>query len=230
MNKKTFSETNPAYLHCTVPHATDNLVAWTRLADDALLTAGGQSFTTDVRFQVSPKRHARDWVLIIRRAQISDSGCYLCEVNTEPVSTLFPVYLNVVPAQEVISKSAAPHKQSAQLMVKMEGKALHLNCTVEITEKQLMPATIVWTKDSQQINLKNEFKYHTDSQINEHNIVYTLQINEVSNNDDGLYACEGDSVPRAAQMVHFNSNNNTALPPFFSYFVLLIILIFYLSM
>lgn len=31
-----------------------------------------------------------------RRAQISDSGCYLCEVNTEPVSTLFPVYLNVV--------------------------------------------------------------------------------------------------------------------------------------
>lgn len=131
-------------------------------------------------------------------------------------------------------------------MVKMEGKALHLNCTVEITEKQLMPATIVWTKDSQQINLKNEFskhifswkrllksfflEYHTDSQINEHNIVYTLQINEVSNNDDGLYACEGDSVPRAAQMVHFNSNNNTALPPFFSYFVLLIILIFYLSM
>lgn len=42
-------------------------------------------------------------------------------------------------------------------MVKMEGKALHLNCTVEISEKQLMPATIVWTKDSKQLNLKNDF-------------------------------------------------------------------------
>lgn len=72
-------------------------------------------------------------------------------------------------------------------------------------------------------------EYHTDSQVNDHNIVYTLQINEVSNNDDGLYACEGDSVPRAAQMVHFNSNN-TALPPFISYFVMLIILISYLSL
>uniref|UniRef100_A0A914Y3S0 Ig-like domain-containing protein n=1 Tax=Panagrolaimus superbus TaxID=310955 RepID=A0A914Y3S0_9BILA len=111
----------------------------------------------------------------------------------------------------------------------MEGKALHLNCTVDITEKQLMPASIIWTKDSQQLDLNNKFKYHTDSQVNDHNIVYTLQINEVSNIDDGLYACEGDSVPRAAQMVHFNSNN-IALPPFISYIVLLIISFFYLSM
>lgn len=41
-------------------------------------------------------------------------------------------------------------------MVKMEGKALHLNCTVDISEKQLMPATIVWTKDSHHLDLKNE--------------------------------------------------------------------------
>lgn len=44
-------------------------VAWTRLTDEALLTAGGQSFTSDTRFQISPKREARDWVLNIRWAE-----------------------------------------------------------------------------------------------------------------------------------------------------------------
>ncbi|VDN35723.1 unnamed protein product [Gongylonema pulchrum] len=41
-------------------------VAWTRLRDEALLTAGEQSFTTDSRFQISLKPSEADWVLIIR--------------------------------------------------------------------------------------------------------------------------------------------------------------------
>lgn len=73
-------------------------------------------------------------------------------------------------------------------------------------------------------------EYHTDSQVNDHHITYTLQISEVSNSDDGLYACEGDSIPRAAQMVHFNSNN-PALRPFYSITTLLLtVFTIYLSM
>jgi hypothetical protein len=71
-------------------------VAWTRLSDDALLTVGRRPFSSDSRFQISPKRDARDWILNIRRVQKSDTGCYLCEVNTEPQSSIFTVYLNVV--------------------------------------------------------------------------------------------------------------------------------------
>lgn len=41
-------------------------VAWTRVNDEALLTAGELSFTTDPRFQVSLKPSESDWVLIIR--------------------------------------------------------------------------------------------------------------------------------------------------------------------
>ena len=40
-------------------------VAWTRAGDQALLTAGQQSFTSDPRFQVS-KKTDEDWILIIR--------------------------------------------------------------------------------------------------------------------------------------------------------------------
>uniref|UniRef100_A0AC34QC86 Ig-like domain-containing protein n=1 Tax=Panagrolaimus sp. JU765 TaxID=591449 RepID=A0AC34QC86_9BILA len=152
----TVAETNPAYLHCTVPHASDYLVAWTRLSDDALLTAGSQSFTTDVRFQISPKRQARDWVLIIRRVQLSDAGCYLCEVNTEPMSTFYPVYLEVRPEEQEKTKPAVIPKQSAQLMIKMDNNALYLNCTVGTNEKQLMPTTVIWTRNSEQLDLNDE--------------------------------------------------------------------------
>lgn len=31
-----------------------------------------------------------------RRVEKSDSGCYLCEVNTEPKSIVYAVYLNVI--------------------------------------------------------------------------------------------------------------------------------------
>ncbi len=76
-----------------------------------MLTAGEQSFTSDPRFQVSVKASENDWVLIIRyvvstrkrgitvfrrRTEKSDTGCYLCEVNTEPSSHIYPVYLNVI--------------------------------------------------------------------------------------------------------------------------------------
>lgn len=33
---------------------------------------------------------------IFRSVQLSDEGCYLCEINTEPLSTLIPVYLSVI--------------------------------------------------------------------------------------------------------------------------------------
>uniref|UniRef100_A0A0K0DL63 Ig-like domain-containing protein n=1 Tax=Angiostrongylus cantonensis TaxID=6313 RepID=A0A0K0DL63_ANGCA len=118
----------PAYLHCKIPEGTHHMVAWTRTSDQALLTAGHHSFTSDPRFQVS-KKSDTDWILILsgnvrdsadaflkddtrserlanemfarshddvwQRAVVRDTGCYLCEVNTEPFSTIYAFYLDV---------------------------------------------------------------------------------------------------------------------------------------
>nr|CDJ85760.1 Hypothetical protein CBG24158 [Haemonchus contortus] len=93
-NVVTVTAQEPAYLHCRIPQRTNHMVAWTRASDQALLTAGHHSFTSDPRFQVS-KKSDTDWILILRRADMSDRGCYLCEVNTEPSSTIYAVFLDV---------------------------------------------------------------------------------------------------------------------------------------
>ncbi|KJH47988.1 hypothetical protein DICVIV_05923 [Dictyocaulus viviparus] len=64
-NVITVTAHEPAYLHCRVPKGTNHMVAWTRSSDQALLTAGKQSFTSDPRFQVS-KKSDTDWILILR--------------------------------------------------------------------------------------------------------------------------------------------------------------------
>ncbi|VDD98025.1 unnamed protein product [Enterobius vermicularis] len=86
---------DPAYLHCPIPQFPNQIAAWTRLSDRAILTHGEVTFTSDPRFQLSLKENEHDWILIIRRAELSDSGCYLCEISTEPKSTVYTVYLEV---------------------------------------------------------------------------------------------------------------------------------------
>ncbi|KAH7731585.1 von Willebrand factor type A domain containing protein [Aphelenchoides avenae] len=138
---------------------------------------------------------------------MSDTGCYLCEINTEPMSTLLPVFLNVVketqPTEE--EKASTHHKRSSQLVATMEGDSLLLNCTVELNEHEGASIDITWTHDQNPIDLFNDKKYQTNYKMSRNAIVYTLRIADVSSQDDGLYACEGEELPRSAQMVHVNS-------------------------
>ncbi|EPB74526.1 hypothetical protein ANCCEY_06383 [Ancylostoma ceylanicum] len=63
-NVVTVTAQEPAYLHCRIPEGSNHMVAWTRASDQALLTAGQHSFTSDPRFQVSRKSDT-DWILIL---------------------------------------------------------------------------------------------------------------------------------------------------------------------
>ncbi|CAD5220587.1 unnamed protein product [Bursaphelenchus xylophilus] len=225
-------ESDPAYLHCTVPHSNNNLVAWTRLTDDALLTAGGQSFTSDSRFQISPKREARDWVLNIRRVMLSDSGCYMCEINTEPQSTQYTVYLEVFKKKETPTNkpetSVTVNKPKTTLTARMEGSTIILNCTVEADRHSTID--VLWTKDRKPVDLFDEKKYVTSYKTVSRNLmVYVLKVNEASHQDDGQYACEGEEFPQQSQTVHINaalvSSPNSSSFPTLNYFILLLCVI-----
>ncbi|KAK0418418.1 hypothetical protein QR680_013545 [Steinernema hermaphroditum] len=206
----TVYENDPAYLHCKIPVQGHHLVAWTRVSDEALLTAGQQSFTSDARFQVS-QRSSNDWVLIVRRVERDDEGCYLCEVNTEPTSTIYPVFLRVTekPNSEAaqVAESSLPHKKSSKLLARMNGDEVILNCTVEIDGGDSVGAPEVqWTKDGRLIKIDDSQKYISKVKRGSNVLVHELRIRSPSSNDDGYYACEGQNIPKSAQMVHVNTS------------------------
>jgi len=179
---------DPAYLHCRIPHHTEHLVAWTRARDEALLTAGEQSFTSDSRFQVSLKASESDWVLIIRRTEKSDSGCYLCEVNTEPSSSIYPVYLNVI-------------DNKAVLAVNMDGDAVLLNCTVTMIGDDMAMDFVKWTRDGRELDVLNSNKYVAKVKRSSRTVIHTLTIREATSADGGLYACQAENTPISQHLV-----------------------------
>ncbi|VDN84846.1 unnamed protein product [Brugia pahangi] len=211
----------PAYLHCTIPHLKQNIVAWTRLRDEALLTAGEQSFTSDSRFQILLEPSKVDWVLIIRRAERSDSGCYLCEVNTEPRSTVYAVYLNVI-------------ERTINLMANMIGSEVLLNCTVTIgSEANSVSGEVEWWRDGQPIDFKNSKKYISKVKRDSKTIVYTLRILSASSEDDGSYSCKTVDAPESTHMLHVNTSNFCVkfrtCSSYFIYFSVTIKMLSYLS-
>ncbi|CAI4230538.1 unnamed protein product [Auanema sp. JU1783] len=193
----TVTAQQPAYLHCRVPTGTTHMVAWTRASDQALLTAGHQSFTSDPRFQVSRKTD-EDWMLILRRADQSDSGCYLCEVNTEPISTIYSVYLDVKEAPTMASVNS---KKSTKLVANMAGNEVLLNCTVALGDSS--EEDVVWTRDGKSINLNDTAKYVWKVKRATGVVVHTVRIRAATMDDDGDYACQNRDQ-RASQIVHVN--------------------------
>ncbi|MCP9257503.1 Clathrin heavy chain [Dirofilaria immitis] len=201
----------PAYLHCTIPHLKQNMVSpWTRLRDEAILAVGEQSFTTDSRFQISLKSSETDWVLIIRRAENSDSGCYLCEVNTEPRSTIYAVYLNVMEKRNLkVSSSSAKHMTN--LMANMIGDEVLLNCTITINaETNATNDEVEWWRDGQRIDFKNTKKYISKVKRNSRTIIHTLRILSASSEDDGSYSCKTVDSSESTHMLHVNRNPHFA--------------------
>ncbi|WKY01755.1 hypothetical protein Q1695_015619 [Nippostrongylus brasiliensis] len=197
-NMVTVTAQEPAYLHCRIPHGSNHMVAWTRASDQALLAAGHHSFTSDPRFQVS-KKSDTDWILILRRADISDRGCYLCEVNTEPTSTIYAVFLDV---QQPAPPLPPSHKKGTRLMANMAGDEVLLNCTVSLGNEPT-EEDVVWTRDGKAMNLNDTSKYIWKVKRSAGVVVHTVRIRQATMDDDGDYACESRHQ-RASQIVHVN--------------------------
>uniref|UniRef100_A0AC35U0T0 Protein-tyrosine-phosphatase n=1 Tax=Rhabditophanes sp. KR3021 TaxID=114890 RepID=A0AC35U0T0_9BILA len=179
-------ENSPAYLHCSITPNSDNIVAWIRLKDKTLLTAGSKSFTTDGRFQISP-RTENDWVLIIRRTEIGDTGCYICEINTEPNTLMSPVYLEV-------------RQRKTTLSIKIVAADFILNCTVSgASPKQ---DEVIWSLNDKAMDLTQQDKYLVWTEGgNEGSMSYLLRVLSRKDEDAGIYSCAGNNLPKAAHTI-----------------------------
>ncbi|CAJ0942183.1 unnamed protein product, partial [Mesorhabditis belari] len=191
-------EDRPAYLHCSVPENTNHMVAWSRASDAALLIAGTETFTSDSRFQISIRE--ADYVLIIRQSLPKDSGCYLCEVNTEPDSIIVPVYLNVSRKEPIVPQLMP--KKPGKLLANMHGNEVVLNCTFSL-DGGGGDEEVHWQKDDKIIDLNNTQKYVWKVKREAGILVHEVVIRGASDADDGEYACVRGRQ-KATQIVHVN--------------------------
>ncbi|CEF63941.1 Immunoglobulin V-set, subgroup domain and Immunoglobulin subtype domain and Immunoglobulin-like domain and Immunoglobulin I-set domain and Immunoglobulin V-set domain and Immunoglobulin-like fold domain-containing protein [Strongyloides ratti] len=217
-------EHSPAYLHCSITPNSNNIVAWTRLKDQTLLTAGAKSFTTDGRFQISP-RNDNDWVLIIRRTELSDTGCYFCEINTEPNRVVEPVFLEIRPRRSANQNSmgaaavSMSQKRKTSLSIGIEKNDIILNCT--ITGLPSDSDEVIWSKNDIPMDLTQSDKYFVLQQMHLSSMSHILYIYDGNKNDEGIYSCSGNNLPTAQHRLTLNSANKY----YFSYCYFVIIFI-----
>uniref|UniRef100_A0A915BYW5 Ig-like domain-containing protein n=1 Tax=Parascaris univalens TaxID=6257 RepID=A0A915BYW5_PARUN len=143
---------------------------------------------------------------LFMRSEKSDTGCYLCEVNTEPKSTVYAVYLNVIDAY-VPKAPPVPTKRTTRLMANMIGDEVLLNCTITVTnESNSLDDEVQWSRDGRPIDFSNSNKYISKVKRDSRTIIHTLRILGASSEDDGNYACRAVDAPESSHMLHVNSN------------------------
>ncbi|XP_063884498.1 zwei Ig domain protein zig-8-like isoform X2 [Scylla paramamosain] len=163
-SKVTVQQGSTAKLPCVVYHLNDKSVTWLRRRDLHILTVGHHTYSADQRFQAVHAEGSNEWTLVVRYAQVRDSGVYECQVNTEQKMSR-PVTLHVHDPHRVVTQTKVfvanntASTKDGKLRVEIlglreryieEGSSLTLTCLVTSARK---PSTLVyWYHDTSLID------------------------------------------------------------------------------
>uniref|UniRef100_A0A2S2QG06 Lachesin n=2 Tax=Sipha flava TaxID=143950 RepID=A0A2S2QG06_9HEMI len=112
-----------ALLTCVVQDLHNFKVAWVRVSTQTILSIHHRMVTENSRITLTYNDH-RTWFLHIRNVQETDRGWYMCQINTEPMTSQ-KGYLQVVVPPRVIDEES-----SMDLVVK-EGSDMLLQCKAQ---------------------------------------------------------------------------------------------------
>lgn len=138
-----------ATLTCTINNLANYKVAWVRVDTQTILTIDDAVITRNSRISVrhtadsashgshQAHRHIRKtWQLVIRDVQTNDGGAYMCQLNTEPMTSQ-TAYLTVTVPPDILD-----NESSGDVMV-TEGSNTTLRC---IASGQ-PPPLIIWRRE-----------------------------------------------------------------------------------
>ncbi|XP_050522748.1 lachesin-like isoform X2 [Daktulosphaira vitifoliae] len=168
-----------ALLTCVVQELQNYKVAWVRVNTQTILSIHHRMVTENSRITLSYNDH-RTWFLHIRNVQETDRGWYMCQINTEPMTSQ-KGYLQVVAPPKIIEEES-----STDLVVK-EGSDLILQCK----SKGYPEPYIMWRReDGQDINYNGVTVNVVDGE--------QLSIKKISRLHMGTYLCvASNGVPPA---------------------------------
>ncbi|XP_047485413.1 zwei Ig domain protein zig-8-like [Penaeus chinensis] len=194
----SMSSTYTAYLGKTatltcVVHAarSDKSVSWIRGRDLRILTVGGYTYTTDLRFEALHQKASSEWTLRIKSVQLRDQGSYECQITTKPIRT-FNVFLKVVePTVEVIG---AP-----DIYV---NTASMINLTCVVNHAPYPPEAITWFHGNQTISYTS--KRGGVSVVEERGETTTsiLLLQNARASDSGAFTCQPEGMESAQVTLH----------------------------
>ena len=123
-------------------------VSWLRGSDSQVLSSGFAKFTGDRRVKVIPADRSHSWGLSIRNVTPSDSGRYLCQVNTEPkISLAFDVLI-----ADTFASIPGSHERYVQA-----GSKLELTCKIS---KKVWPGEtppeVMWLLEGVKVKGRDE--------------------------------------------------------------------------
>jgi len=117
-----------ALLPCKAYSLGQRTVSWIRRHDWHILSSGNTIYTADARFHVLNRPGSPDWVLMLKQAQIHDSGTFECQISGGQGQVSHFVKLLVWAPVAVISEGNEYHVEA--------DSNLQLHCTL----RQLDPA------------------------------------------------------------------------------------------
>ncbi|XP_014467249.1 PREDICTED: neurotrimin-like isoform X2 [Dinoponera quadriceps] len=191
LNNLTVSVGREAVFTCIVEDLGPYKVAWLRVDTQTILTIASHVITKNHRIAVTHSGH-RTWSLHIKDTRKSDSGWYMCQVNTDPMSSITG-FLEVVVPPDILD-----YPTSTDMVVR-EGSNVTLRCAATGTPEP----TVTWRREAGgTISLSN---WHELASIEGPE----LEITRVTRLHMGPYLCiASNGVPptvskRIVLIVHF---------------------------
>ncbi|XP_020278630.1 protein amalgam-like [Pseudomyrmex gracilis] len=135
LNNLTVSVGREAIFVCVVEDLGPYKVAWLRVDTQTILTIANHVITKNHRIAVTHSGH-RIWSLHIKETRQTDSGWYMCQVNTDPMSSITG-FLEVVVPPDILD-----YPTSTDMVVR-ENTNVTLRCAATGTPEP----TVTWRRE-----------------------------------------------------------------------------------
>ncbi|XP_045496304.1 lachesin-like [Colias croceus] len=203
LENHTVTQGRDVHFTCVVNHLSNYRVAWIKSDSKAILAIHTNMVALNPRLSVTYNNH-NTWKLHVSNVQASDSGTYMCQVNTDPMKSQMG-HLSVLIPPDIVD--TATEGSSAR-----EGGSIRLTCTATG-----VPApTVLWRRENHQPIV---FRHDggREKKVLDNFKGESLELSHVQRADMGAYYCiASNGVPptvsrRYHVQVHFIPQVKAAL-------------------
>ncbi|ROT85235.1 lachesin [Penaeus vannamei] len=168
----TVSEGRTVKFACRVDNLGIHKVAWIHYENSAILTVSNHVITRNERITVSHDKHQKTWYLHISDVRETDTGKYMCQINTASAMTIAGFLTVVVPPDIVDNESTGD-------VIAQEGNDIKLRCRARGSPRP----TVIWKREDGESITVNKSTTVTEYQGE------VLRLSKVSRMDMGPYLC-----------------------------------------